>query len=169
MSFNYPLDLHFTCSQCGLCCGDTKQKTRHILLTKNNAETIANVTKHPIACFANQTPEKTPYVYEMKKTPQTGQCVFLKNNQCTLYEVRPLICRFYPFELSTNGEGVYTFRATEECPSLCRSEANASGNALDETFFTALLVLARAELEDSVSRTGGEHPAFQGRNCSNGI
>ncbi len=167
MRIIYPPNLHFACSRCGLCCGDTRQKTRHVLLTKHNAEQIAKATDQPISCFANQTPEKAPYFYEMKKNPQNGQCIFLKNNQCTIYEVRPLICRFYPFELSTNEDDVFVFRATEECPSICLSEFSASGKVLNEAFFKALLELAHAELEEASSRTGEEHPAFQEHTPSN--
>ena len=41
---------------------------------------------------------KDSYSYEMKKNKK-GKCFFLKENQCCIYEFRPIICRFYPFEL----------------------------------------------------------------------
>ena len=35
--FTHPANLRFECSRCGLCCGDTAQKTRHILLLKGRS------------------------------------------------------------------------------------------------------------------------------------
>jgi Fe-S-cluster containining protein len=117
-----------------------------VLLLKKDAERIAAHTKKPLNSFAAETFENAHYVYEMQKDPQTGQCIFLQNNQCIIYSVRPLICRFYPFELSTDSNGVYVFKATEECPAIM-SGPIGSGEKLDAAFFKALLELAHAEIE----------------------
>jgi Fe-S-cluster containining protein len=135
VNFEYPTALRFHCTKCGICCGDTKEKTRHILLLKAEAEHIAKSTAHPITEFATRT-EKTPYVYEMKKTTTDGKCVFLKNTRCTIYPLRPLICRFYPFELKTSQSGKYQFLFTKECPGINQ------GRTLKEAYFKKLLLLA---------------------------
>ena len=41
VDFTYPVNIKFECNRCGLCCGDTKQKTRHILLLEAEAKKIA--------------------------------------------------------------------------------------------------------------------------------
>lgn len=143
MRFDYPKNVHFSCTKCGLCCGDTAKKKRHILLLEKEAELLKAHTKQEISAFADKIPEKVPYVFEMHKT--SGKCVFLKNNQCTIYEVRPLICRFYPFEMSTDKNGVYKFRATDECPAVSCNNADGEEN-LDAQFFRELLDLACIEL-----------------------
>jgi len=147
LRFNYPLDIHFGCSKCGLCCGNTANKVRHVLLLKSDAERIAKKTNQVVDMFAAQTPGKLPYLYELRKSPE-GKCVFLYNNQCTIYDDRPLICRFYPFELSTDSEGVSTFRFTNECPGVCTTTAGI-GDKLEVTYFRMLFELARVELKDS--------------------
>lgn len=81
----------------------------------------------------------------MKKKPD-GKCVFLKNNQCIIYAQRPLICRFYPFELKTAENGVHTFTVTVECPGVLSLDTTKGGNVLDECYFKRLLRLARGEL-----------------------
>ena len=144
--FDYPPDLCFGCSKCGLCCGDTPNKTRHILLLKQDATRIAAATSKETATFATETPQNAPYIYEMHKNPADQKCVFLQNNQCTIYEHRPLICRFYPFELSTTENGVYVFRATDECPGVCATGQGVGKGKLEERFFRVLLELARVEL-----------------------
>jgi Fe-S-cluster containining protein len=81
VNFEYPTNLRFYCAKCGICCGDTKEKTRHILLLGAEAEQIANKTSQPISKFAEKIKNRTPYVYELKKTAENGRCVFLKNTR----------------------------------------------------------------------------------------
>jgi Fe-S-cluster containining protein len=138
MSFNYPAAVHFQCTKCGICCGDTKEKTRHILLLKTEAEQITTTTTQPTSKFTIKIKDKTPYNYEMKKT-ENGKCIFLKNNCCTIYSARPLICRFYPFELKITHNGKHTFLYTTECPGINK------GPMLSKNYFRKLFRLARAK------------------------
>ncbi len=147
MRFDYPIDVVFSCSKCGLCCGDTKQKKRRILLVKSDAQRIATKTKRQISTFATESANQAPYVYEMQKNPDDGKCVFLRNNECNVYADRPLICRFYPFELSTDEHGVYKFRVTGECPGVFRPDTLGVEKKLEPGFFRALLKLACAEFD----------------------
>jgi Fe-S-cluster containining protein len=139
LDFNYPANVSFECNGCGLCCGDTKEKTRHILMLASEANSISKQTCLPIEKFA-QAAEKAPYVYEMKK-PTGGKCFFLNNNQCTIYPHRPLICRFYPFELKFDTEkGHHIFSFTLECPTI------GKGKTLSRVYFEELFGLAQEKL-----------------------
>jgi len=51
----------------------------------------------------------------MRKT-EDGGCIFLKGNSCSIYSIRPLIGKFYPFELKRTGKGRFIFAYTDECP-----------------------------------------------------
>lgn len=135
MSFDYPAGVRFRCIKCGICCGDTEEKVRCILLLKAEAEQIAKVTLKPISDFAFKIDGKAPYIYEMKKT-KGRQCVFLEGTKCTIYSVRPLICRFYPFELKVGEGGRYTFFCTSECLGL------SVGSVLGKGYFRKLFRLA---------------------------
>ncbi len=118
MDFTYPIDLSFKCSKCGLCCGDTKRKTRHILLLETEAQKISQKTSLAKSTFSTEIKDKQPYLYEMKKSSDR-KCAFLKEGQCTIYELRPLICIFYPFELKfdpDSNQNVFDF--TLECPGI---------------------------------------------------
>lgn len=138
MNFDYPAALRFQCTKCAICCGDTQEKTRHILLLTAEAEQIAKATSQPIAKFAEPTAGKTPYSYEMKKTQENGKCLFLAKNRCTIYSLRPLICRFYPFELKPAANRKYTFLYTNECPSIGKGK----GKTLCKSYFEKLFQLA---------------------------
>jgi Fe-S-cluster containining protein len=122
-----------------LCCGDTEKKTRHILLLQSEAEEIAKKTNQKTETFCEPIVGKEPYVYEMKKT--MGKCAFLKDNQCTIYELRPIICRFYPFELKfSSDQNRYLFSATLECVGI------GKGKTLCKEDFEKLFLLAQQRL-----------------------
>jgi Fe-S-cluster containining protein len=135
VQFDYPATVRFRCKKCGICCGNTKEKTRHVLLLKNEVEQIAKTTLQPITQFATKIKDAEPYSYEMKKRAEDGKCIFLENNLCTIYSIRPLICRFYPFELTWRSEK-YNFHFTNECIGI------GKGTILHKDFFKKLLSLA---------------------------
>jgi uncharacterized protein len=135
MEYTYPPNVGFTCNCCGLCCGDTSQKTRHILLLESETEEISVQSGLPIEEFTVET-GSTPYVYEMKK-PIDGKCFFLKDNQCRIYTTRPLICRFYPFELHFDPDkNIHVFSYTQECPNINKKDTMAKKD-FDELFLLA--------------------------------
>ena len=140
VEFTYPNNLLFDCSKCGLCCGDTKQKTRHILLLKSEANDISAEINLPIKDFAEQIKDKAPYCLEMKK-PKEGKCFFLKDNQCSIYKLRPLVCRFYPFELKFDPDkDLHVFDFTFECPAISK------GKIVTMMDFEELFALAKERL-----------------------
>jgi Fe-S-cluster containining protein len=147
VKFNYPDAVRFRCVKCGICCGDTKEKTRHVLLLKPEAEQIAKATSQTTTQFAVKINDAEPYGYEMKKKAEDGKCVFLENDRCTIYSVRPLICRFYPFELNSRG-GKYSFFFTEECPGI------GKGGILSEGYFRKMFRLARAKHRQVADSSG---------------
>jgi Fe-S-cluster containining protein len=143
LAFNYPEGTRFECVKCGICCGDTAEKNRHILLLESEVKEISEKTGKKAADFCVEIEGSSPYGFEMRKQ-QDGKCVFLKNNQCTIYDFRPLICRFYPFELKFSEEQeCYLFKVTLECPGV------DLGKCLEEVDFKKLFALAEEKLKQS--------------------
>ena len=146
VKFDYPIDVRFCCVRCGICCGDTSRKLRHVLLLESEANELASRTGLEVSEFSYNVHAKVPYEYEMKKS-QEGKCVFLRNSMCAVYEFRPLICRFYPFELkSENGKTIFSF--TDECPGL------GEGKNLSQVYFKTLFRQAQIRLGSVRSSTG---------------
>ena len=77
----------------------------------------------------------------MKKALENGKCVLLAKSRCTIYPLRPLICRFYPFELKTAANGDHQFLYTNECPSI------GIGKPLSKNYFENLFQLALSKTE----------------------
>jgi len=51
----------------------------------------------------------------MKK--RGGKCVFLDGKACRIYEVRPIICRLYPFSVKKHN-GIFVFEVCDDCPGI---------------------------------------------------
>jgi Fe-S-cluster containining protein len=115
-------------------------------MLKTEAQHIAKLTAKPIEEFAAETEEHEPYAYEMRKTSEEGNCIFLKNKACTIYEHRPVICRFYPFEFRPTKSHVNEFLATDECPGIDKGP-----RPLRKSYFADLLrQLEEVSKSDSV-------------------
>ena len=128
--FEYPRHVRFRCERCGLCCGDTETKIRQIFLLKTEAKRISEDSSIEIEEFAEKMEGSEPFVFKMKK--KGGKCIFLRDNLCSIYEIRPIICRFYPFKLENLGKNRYRFSYTEECPGI------GKGPQLKRDFFEEL-------------------------------
>jgi len=131
MRFDYPKNIRFKCLKCALCCGDAKNRVRTILLLQIEAKRISQETYKNIDDFAEKIRGHEPYAYSMKKSKE-GKCVFLRDNLCSIYQLRPLICRFYPFQLKNVGINSYVFECTDECPGI------GKGSQLKKRFFESL-------------------------------
>ena len=131
MSFEYPRNVGFNCKRCALCCGDTGHKTRRILLLGSEAHQISKETQLALDRFTEEVKGFEPYKYRMRKT-KNGKCVFLEGNSCSIYNLRPLVCRFYPFQLKNLNDNSYVFSCTYECPGVKK------GSQLNKAFFKGL-------------------------------
>lgn len=144
MKFEYPKNVHFKCLRCALCCGDTETRTRTILLMSLEANYISRKTSKNVEEFAEKIEQFEPYVYVMKKT-EKGKCVFLNGDFCTVYSIRPLICRFYPFTFKSKGNNRFAFTYTDECPGI------GKGSKLERKFFQNLYTKLRKQMNKNLT------------------
>ena len=144
MSFDYPKHVRFRCVRCARCCGDTKDKIRSILLLKIEADHVSKRTLMDLDMFAEKIEGFQPYIYQMRKT-EDGKCVFLKDNSCSIYLIRPLICRFYPFQLKNLGNNRYAFAYTHECSGI--GEGPQLKRDFFEKFFGKFIGLMRENIQ----------------------
>lgn len=96
--------LRFGCNQCGDCC-------RQMRVPLSHADLLRIRRLHPdqpISAWVQVYPadrdpeavliERQLSLLTLRTQPESG-CVFLKQNQCSIYAVRPRPCRTWPFEL----------------------------------------------------------------------
>lgn len=142
MEFDHPEKVRFKCEKCALCCGDTKDRVRRILLLRIEAKSISQKTHKSVNDFAEKLDGKEPYIYMMKKA-ENGKCIFLKDDLCTIYQTRPLICRFYPFELREDENCKHFFVYTDECPAI------GKGPYLEKDYFERLFRISMKTMREN--------------------
>ncbi len=115
MGFRTPKNIHFECQRCARCCGDTSHRGRNILLQGSEVERISRHASLRPLSFSSPVSNNGHYQYRMKK--RNGRCVFLDGKSCRIYEIRPLICRFYPFSVKRKN-GAYVFEVAKDCAGI---------------------------------------------------
>lgn len=105
--------IDFRCQQCGQCCRHIEEA---VMVESLDAYQIAKYLRdhgHPemnIGAFyleythAAMLTEGFPVMMLNTAGPEQD-CMFLKDNHCTIYPVRPRICRHYPFSVGPGSRG----------------------------------------------------------------
>jgi len=97
----------FTCRMCAECCSGPDNE---VMVTPDEIEVLMQAS----GLFFSEIAEPYPEWFPKKdggrftlgwilKRGQNGNCMFLKDMHCSVYQARPHICRTYPFMLN-NGE-----------------------------------------------------------------
>ncbi len=90
----YQKGLKFKCTGCGACCTGSPG---YVFLTEIDEKRIADALNISIETFQKKYTRMFLGRRSLIEDPKNYDCVFLKNNQCSLYEARPKQCRTYPF------------------------------------------------------------------------
>lgn len=103
----------FKCTICADCCRDVPGHRRRILALESEVAEIEEASGLGRAEFCKRSGRGDLYEYRMKKPG--GRCFFLGADKlCGIYPKRPLVCRFFPFELTGNGE----WKVSNKCEGL---------------------------------------------------
>ncbi|MBI4718428.1 MAG: YkgJ family cysteine cluster protein [Planctomycetes bacterium] len=93
----YAQGLRFSCTQCGNCCSG---EPGYVWATKEEISRIAAFLGRTDGWLDKQHLRRVGLRYSLTEKPD-GDCVFLKRENgkslCTIYDVRPLQCRTWPF------------------------------------------------------------------------
>ncbi|UUX92048.1 YkgJ family cysteine cluster protein [Methanoplanus endosymbiosus] len=107
-------DVGFKCTLCGKCC--TKEFNDHVFLLDSDIDRAKRIDPSsivPAPYFELCDQDGNFYVsgYSLR-CQKNGDCIFLKDNRCTIYSDRFSICRVYPFMLhrEEDEDGVKDFR-----------------------------------------------------------
>jgi Fe-S-cluster containining protein len=135
---DFPKGVRWSCKRCGMCCGDTRGRERRILATEYEVDLISEFTGLKADAFSRPT-GKGLYTHAIKKV--NGVCIFLRDRSCLIYEVRPLVCVFYPFSMGLK-DGRLRFELTRErCPGI------GEGEVLGREYFEGLFQAYRSVME----------------------
>ena len=119
----YAEGLSFTCTQCGNCCTGAPG---YVWISEDEVQRLAEHLKltpeQTIARFCRRIGDKLSL--QERRSPQgLYDCVFLKEDQagrrtCTVYPVRPLQCRTWPFWEGNLASRESWALASQRCPGI---------------------------------------------------
>lgn len=110
----YAPGLQFTCTQCGNCCTG---EPGHVWVSVEELRAIAKFRGVPYGEVRYQDARKVGNSLSLKEHAN-GDCVYFdgKTRRCTIYPVRPIQCRTWPW-WNSNLESPETWKETQErCP-----------------------------------------------------
>ncbi len=141
----------FACKMCGECCTDTSGGDALVMVFPDEIHAIMNYTGFAWEDIAQPFPEVVTIngkevTFEWALIKDGGRCRFLSDGLCSIYQVRPSICRTYPFML----EGKKL-----AAPSFC----NGIGYAISEkdALLLATDLIHRAEAEQQEEEKISSH------------
>ncbi|MBN1165691.1 MAG: YkgJ family cysteine cluster protein [Methanospirillaceae archaeon] len=94
----------FICRKCGKCCSDTEEGDALVMVFPDEIHAIMNYTGLAWDDIAQPFPEvitinEKEVTFEWALIREGSRCRFLSDGVCSIYQVRPSICRTYPFML----------------------------------------------------------------------
>jgi Fe-S-cluster containining protein len=90
----YSEGLNFECTGCGQCCTGAPG---YVWVTEDEIIAMANHLELTIHEFTRRYLRRVGLRYSLIEDAKTFDCVFLKNNKCEIYTVRPIQCRTFPW------------------------------------------------------------------------
>lgn len=110
--------LRFSCTQCGNCCsGDPG----YVWATKEEIKRIAAFLGREDGTLDKDHLRRVGFRYSLTEKPD-GDCIFLKREDgkamCSIYPVRPLQCRTWPFWSEVVRTPDSWARVAKKCPGM---------------------------------------------------
>ncbi|MCB0357358.1 MAG: YkgJ family cysteine cluster protein [Bdellovibrionales bacterium] len=92
----YKEGLRFQCQGSGKCCV-SRGEYGYVYLDKKDRQKFADYFQLSLTEFTTQYCTKTEGYYHLNTLSDQEECLFLKDNKCSVYEARPTQCRTWPF------------------------------------------------------------------------
>ena len=129
-SYLFDDGLRFECTRCGTCC--TGEPGAIVALSEEELEAIANDRKLDRDAFRQAFVREVDERLSLTEK-ENGDCIFYKEDGCSIYKVRPIQCRTYPFWLKN-------LRSSEAWALTCRAcEGIGQGKLYDRDEIFACL------------------------------
>ena len=104
--------LKFECTGCGQCCTGAPGYT---WVSEDEIVAIAEYLNISIEEFGQKYLRKVGNRWSLLEDPRNFDCVFLKENKCQIYSVRPEQCKTFPWRI----ENLRSEKAWQEASTYC--------------------------------------------------
>ena len=82
------------------------------MILPNEVKEISKITNKKVSDFADKVDfgklhndSALKALYQMKK--QNQKCYFYRNNKCNIYDIRPIDCRIFPYDIKLEKDGCF--------------------------------------------------------------
>lgn len=86
--------LRFKCTGCGKCCTGSPG---YVFLSEKDSTQLENHFQLSKEEFAEKYTHQIDGIKTLLDRPNSSDCIFLKDNQCSVYDARPTQCRTFPW------------------------------------------------------------------------
>jgi Fe-S-cluster containining protein len=107
--------LRFTCTDCGQCC--TGEPGAIISISQDECKAVAERLGMAPGLFVKTYTRAMGQGLSLLEK-KNGDCVFFDGTRCSIYPVRPIQCRTYPFWLKNLRSEEAWEKACKECPGI---------------------------------------------------
>jgi len=111
--------LRFECTECGECCTGAPG---YIWVSKNEVIAIAEHLNISLEKFGQQYLRQVGKRWSLLEDPKNFDCIFLKDNKCQIYPVRPMQCKTFPWWLQNLTSEESWQQAAKTCEGIGRGE-----------------------------------------------
>jgi Fe-S-cluster containining protein len=113
-AYFFDAGIRFACIGCGQCCTGAPGT---VFMNRETSERIAAHLRLAHAEFLERYAYPFRNGHSLREKPN-GDCIFLEQNRCTIYPVRPPQCRTYPFWPENLRSEAAWARTCKECPGI---------------------------------------------------
>jgi Fe-S-cluster containining protein len=112
--------LRFKCTRCGKCCF---AKEGAVFLSTRDLYVFADYFRITVEEFKERYTRKQEGQTALSLAPGENHCVFFKDNQCSVYEARPIQCKAFPAWLHTIESPESWKAAAKDCEGIDHPDA----------------------------------------------
>ena len=115
---NYKNGIRFECQGSGKCCV-SRDSYGFVYLSDNDLNRFSRYFKLSIEKFRGKYCQITDgLTHLLEKTELQGNCIFLKDKKCSVYDGRPSQCRTWPFWNENMNSKVWNENISINCPGV---------------------------------------------------
>ena len=122
--------VRFECQGSGRCCVSRGQYG-YVYMTVSDRKRMADSMGLSASAFTRRYCKKTDGVYHLKDG-EGPECLFLKDNRCSVYEGRPDQCRTWPFWPEVMSAKAWAKDVAAYCPGVGKGKV-ISGDKIRDT------------------------------------
>ena len=132
------------------------------MLLPNEAREIAKARNIEIEEFAKtvdfakmHSDKGLKNLYQMKRQENSSSCYFYRDAKCTIYDIRPIDCRIFPYDIKLESDGNYylVYYLTNDCEVKNMNVDNLKMVSYNTRLFLRLLLPYLREWTDSYCST----------------